>query len=79
MERAAVVVRLVNAAVVDSIRICSDERVVAIVDHGDGEAGGEAGDAGDRPAAGEPVGVQEAIDRKLVLVAEDEVLFHVER
>src|ERR1700761_301147 len=43
---AAVVVRLVNARIVDAVRIRSDERIVTVVDHRDREAAGKMTDAG---------------------------------
>ncbi len=75
---AAAVVGLVDAAVVDAVGIGPDQRVVSVVDHGDGKSAGEAGDAGERPSAGEAIGAEELVEGQLILVAEDEVVLHVE-
>jgi len=58
MKRSASVVRLVDAAVVDPVWIRSDQRVVSIVDHGDGKTARETGDAGKRPAQAKPIGMK---------------------
>jgi len=78
MKRTAVGVGLVNAAVVDAVRIGSNEGVIAVIDHGDGKPAGDMSNAGDGPASGEAAGLEELIEGQLVLVADDEVVFHIE-
>ena len=79
VNRTAVVIRLIDARVVHAIRIGSNQRIVPVVDHGHGKSAGDMGDAGERPAARQPVGMEELIEGQLIVVADDEVVLHIER
>jgi hypothetical protein len=75
----AAVIRLVDAAVVDSVRVRANKRIVSVVDHGDGEAARKMGNARERLSLRQAIGVKDLIDRKLILIADDEVMLHIER
>src|SRR5262249_51541604 len=57
----------------------AQERLVVVFNHGDGKAGGKAGDAADLPAIGEALGAAEFVDRQIVGIAEDKVMRGIER
>lgn len=79
VQRGSVVIRLIDAAVIHAVRIGPDQRVVAVVDHGHGKTAGEARNAGKGPAIRQPAGVKPPIEGKLVFVAHDKIMLHIER
>src|SRR3984957_19020227 len=79
IERAGRVLRFVDAVVVDSVGLSSEQGVVAVVEKSYGKAAAEVGDAGDGPAFGGAVGdAEEAIEGKFVGVADNEVMLYIE-
>ena len=79
MERAAVVVRFIDAAVVNAVGISPNERVIAIVDHRDGKAAGKMSNAGEHPFTAEAVGMEDAIEWQLIFITQNKIMLHIKR
>ena len=77
-KRAATVIGFVDAGVIDPVGIGPNQRIVSVVDHGDGETTGKMTDARKRPSLGHAIGMKPLIEGELVFVTDDNVVLHIE-
>ena len=74
----AVVVRHVDARRIDAVVLHLHQVVVTEARKCHRNASSETSDSGQCPAAGKPIRTPQTSDRKIVVVADDEVMFQIE-
>src|SRR5271156_4885547 len=80
MKRPAAIIWLIDAKIVDAVRLGPEQRIIAVVHQRDRKSRTEARNPGKLPSLRQTIiGVEQALERDLIAVADYKVVCHVER